>query len=247
MTYSPLTAAGTLTLEQPRRLPASLTLAVDNTLTLEQPRKLELKPRPRLPLELKLDLPDSSNTLKPAESSRAASFLKWVRTNLPWALSAGILGAELAFHAPLFVVGAGMTALTLKIVKAIIRRTPALQRLLKVALTRVGLTDARLPAMTAGVGVGAWLSVAAPSQALFFSVAEQYFTTVFGGASAATTAIPLVFGILRVIFVLYLAIALVRVINAFRNDEDWQTAARIPMMVVLCIVLGDVLSTMIVQ
>ena len=241
MTYSTaLYADPTLAVQEPRQLRP--------TLTLEKPRQLELKPRRRLPLELKLDLPPASGTIQlKAQPSRAASLLKWVRTNLPWAISAGILSAELAFHAPLFVVGAGMTGLTLTIVKAIIRRTPALQRLLKKALIRIGLTDGRIPVMTAGVGAGAWLSVAMPSQALFFSAAEQYFTTVFGGTSAATTAIPLVFGILRVIFILYLAIALVRVIGAFRNDEDWQTAARIPMMVVLCIVLGDVLSTMIVQ
>lgn len=216
------------------------------TLELDKPCQLELKPRPRQRLALALDLPPMPGTLK-TEPSRTASLLQWIRTNLPWVLSTGLLSAELVLHAPLFVVGAGMTGLTLTIVKAIIRRTPALQRLIKKALTRLGLTDARIPAMTAGVGAGAWLSVAMPSQALFFQAAEQYFTTVFGGASAATTAIPLVFGILRVIFILYLAIALVRVINAFRNDEDWQTAARIPMMVVLCIVLGDVLSTMIVQ
>ena len=216
------------------------------TLTLEQPLALQLEQRPRPLLELKLPPETTVRKLELSEPSKVAMLRKWIRANLPWALSAGILGAELALHAPLFVVGAGMTGLTLKIVKAIIRRTPALQRLVKRALTRIGLTDARLPAMAAGVGAGAWLSVAMPSQALFFAAAETYFTTVFGGATAATTAVPLVFGILRVIFVLYLAIALIRVINAFRNDEDWQTAARIPMMVVLCIVLGDLLSTMIV-
>lgn len=243
MTYSTaLYADPTLAAQETRQLRST-----DNTLTIERPRKLELALAPRRPLEISLDLPFSSKTLKTVGSSRATSFLKWVRANLPWAISAGILGAELTFHAPLFVVGAGMTGLTLKIVRAIIRRTPALQRLLKTALTRIGLTDARIPTMAAGVGAGAWLSVAVPSQALFFAAAEAYFQTVFGGASAATTAVPLVFGVLRVIFVLYLAIALVRVINAFRNDEDWQTAARIPMMVVLCIVLGDVLSTMIVN
>ncbi len=97
------------------------------------------------------------------------------------------------------------------------------------------------------------MSTALPSSAFFFQAAEQYVTQIFngaagaGGGTAVTTLIPLLFGTLRVIFVIYIGIALVRVINAFRNDEDWATAARIPLITVLCIVIGDALSSLIVQ
>jgi hypothetical protein len=167
---------------------------------------------------------------------------------MPWILSGTVLAIDLVIHAPLFVLGAGIFSFTALLVKAIVRRVPALQRMLKALLIRLGVKDGVIPTMAVGVAGGAWLTASSPSNALFFQAAEQYFQTTFGaGTSAASTAIPLVFGALRVIFVLYLAIALVRVINAFRQDEDWVTAARIPMMVVLCVVLGDVLSTLIVQ
>lgn len=200
--------------------------------------------RPRR-LSLGLDLKSAPVSAK-QQTSRLMQVMQWAKGHLPWALSAGVLGAELLFHAPMVMVGAGMAGLTLQIVRSIIRRSPAMQQHLAVVLQKLGITKARIPTLAMGVAGGAWLTAASPSNALFFQAAEQYFQTTFGGASAATTAIPLVFGALRVIFVLYLGIALVRVINAFRNDEDWQTAARIPMIVILCIVLGDVLSTMIV-
>jgi hypothetical protein len=166
---------------------------------------------------------------------------------MPWILSGTILAIDLVVHAPLFVLGAGIFSFTTLLVKAIVRRVPALQRMLKALLIKLGVKDGVLPTLSAGVAGGTWLTVSSPSNALFFQAAETYFQSTFGGSPAATTALPLVFGALRVIFVLYLAIALVRVINAFRQDEDWVTAARIPMMVVLCVVLGDVLSTLIVQ
>lgn len=154
--------------------------------------------RPRR-LSLGLDLESAPISAK--QPSRLMRVMQWAKGNLPWALSAGILGAELLFHAPMVMVGAGMVGLTLQIVRSIIRRSPAMQQHLTVVLQKLGVTKARIPTLAMGVAGGAWLTAASPSHALFFQAAEQYFTTVFGGASAATTAIPLVFGALRVIFV----------------------------------------------
>ena len=180
--------------------------------------------RPRR-LSLGLDLKSAPVSAK-QQTSRLMQVMQWAKGHLPWALSAGVLGAELLFHAPMVMVGAGMAGLTLQIVRSIIRRSPAMQQHLAVVLQKLGITKARIPTLAMGVAGGAWLTAASRAM-LFLQAAEQYFQTTFGGASAATTAIPLVFGALRVIFVLYLGIALVRVINAFRNNEDWQTAAGI--------------------
>jgi hypothetical protein len=46
--------------------------------------------------------------------------------------------------------------------------------------------------------------------------------TNFGAATG--DAIPLVFNVLRGLFLLYVGISLVRVINGARQDEDWVRA-----------------------
>lgn len=106
-----------------------------------------------------------------------------------------------------------------------------------------------MPWLTIGFAGGSWLSASLPSQAAFFVQAEAYLRQILaaGNASGVDTLIPLLFGTLRVIFIIYIGVALVRVINSFRNDEDWVTAARIPLIVVLCVVIGDALSTLIVE
>lgn len=57
-----------------------------------------------------------------------------------------------------------------------------------------------------------------PVQAQFFQNAETWMTGQFTGAGEA---IPLVFNVLRGLFLIYLGISLVKVIQASRQDEDW--------------------------
>jgi hypothetical protein len=181
-------------------------------------------------------------------------FRSRLRKLAPWLISGGILGLDLILHAPMFVLGAAIATLTVRIVKAIIKSNPLCRRVWQWLLTKAGLKEKQIPWLSIGFGGGAWISAAAPSSAFFFQAAEQYVTQLFngaaggvGGGTAVTTMIPLLFGTLRVIFVIYIGIALVRVMSAFRNDEDWSTAARIPLVTVLCIVIGDALSSLIVQ
>ena len=101
---------------------------------------------------------------------------------------------------------------------------------------------------------------AAPAHAQFFIATEEWLRSSFpiggtgggagGGAGAGgaggTDIYALVFNTLRAIFVLYLAIALVRVIAAARNDEDWQNLARTPLIILVTVTLGDILATLIV-
>ncbi len=80
----------------------------------------------------------------------------------------------------------------------------------------------------------------APASAQFLKNAETWMTGAFTGIS--TEAIKLVFNVLRGLFLVYLGISLVRIVNAARNDEDWQNLARTPLIIAVTIVLGDILA-----
>lgn len=90
-----------------------------------------------------------------------------------------------------------------------------------------------------------WLLVlfALPAQAQFFGNAENWMQTTLGANTG--DAIPLVFNVLRGLFLLYVGISLVRVINSARNDEDWQTIARTPLIIIIAVTAGDILTTLI--
>ncbi|NJO63912.1 MAG: hypothetical protein HC836_38745, partial [Richelia sp. RM2_1_2] len=68
-------------------------------------------------------------------------------------------------------------------------------------------------------------ALSTPVQAQFFQNAETWMSGQFTGADEA---IVLSFNVLRGLFILYLGISLVKVIQAARNDEDWQNLARTP-------------------
>ncbi|MBE9210325.1 hypothetical protein IQ244_28255 [Nostoc sp. LEGE 06077] len=97
-----------------------------------------------------------------------------------------------------------------------------------------------------------WLDYfAAPAQAQFFGKAEKFFkNNLTAGTttnSAGTdTAVSLIFNVLRGIYLLYIAVSLIGVINAVRKDEDWQSIARTPLLVVLAVTIADVLTGFII-
>jgi hypothetical protein len=90
-----------------------------------------------------------------------------------------------------------------------------------------------------------------PAQAQFFKAAETWITANFGkagagGAAIGTEAVALVFNVLRALFLIYLGISLVRVVNSVRQDEDWQTIARTPLLILVTVFVADVMTTLIV-
>ncbi|BAZ03135.1 hypothetical protein NIES37_71480 (plasmid) [Tolypothrix tenuis PCC 7101] len=91
------------------------------------------------------------------------------------------------------------------------------------------------------VGVVFMLDIAtAPANAQFMQNAEDFFTEYFTGVNE--DIIRYVFAVLRGLFLIYLGIGLIRVVQAARNDEDWQTIARTPIIVALTVVVGDLLA-----
>ncbi|MGB3640822.1 MAG: hypothetical protein WBA39_25085 [Rivularia sp. (in: cyanobacteria)] len=95
-----------------------------------------------------------------------------------------------------------------------------------------------------------WLDFfAAPAQAQFFGKAEDFFkNTLTEGSndSGTDTAVSLVFNVLRALFLLYIAISLIGVVNAVRKDEDWQSIVRTPLLVVIAVIVADVLTGFII-
>ncbi len=96
-----------------------------------------------------------------------------------------------------------------------------------------------------------WLDYfAAPAEAQFFKKAEDFFKTdLTRGTSTGEgtqTAVSLIFNVLRAIYLLYIAVALIGVINAVRKDEDWQSIARTPLLVVIAVTVADVLTSFII-
>ncbi|OLP17774.1 hypothetical protein BST81_11910 [Leptolyngbya sp. 'hensonii'] len=81
-----------------------------------------------------------------------------------------------------------------------------------------------------------------PAQAQFMNKAEQFFDKFTSTANIDPKVTDLVFSTLRGLFLLYLSISLIRVVQAARNDEDWQTLARTPLIIVITIVVADVLT-----
>ena len=87
----------------------------------------------------------------------------------------------------------------------------------------------------------------APANAQFMNNAEAFFNNAdYFGDIANTPVIGFIFAVLRGLFLLYLGIALVQVVQKARNDEDWQTIARTPVIVAITVVVGDVLAGLVV-
>ena len=82
-----------------------------------------------------------------------------------------------------------------------------------------------------------------PASAQFYGAAEGFFQSSF---PQAATAIPLLFNALRGIFIIYVGIALISVLRAFQQGEDWLSVARSPAVVVVVVALGDVLTSIII-
>lgn len=89
-----------------------------------------------------------------------------------------------------------------------------------------------------------WIDIfAAPANAQFYLSAEDYLT---GALPDATELINLIFIVLRGIVILYVGYNLVKVVTADRDDQDWKSLARTPLIVVMMLTIGDGVITLIV-
>lgn len=118
------------------------------------------------------------------------------------------------------------------------------------------LNTAAVVALLAGLSVISVILLGTePAAAQFFNKTQQWVENTLSkdasgsgsgsGGNNVKTMVALTFNVLRFIFVIYLGIALVKVIQAAREGEDWQTLARTPAIILLTVTLGDMLGSMI--
>ena len=149
---------------------------------------------------------------------------------IPWLFVGAYLAIHLTINAPILALGVCLSS-----AGWMIGRNSFLQGR--------NLQPLAAPALTILFAFAVWTGAATPAHAIFFQGAETFFQTTFPTAATVT---PMVFGVLRAIFLLYIAISLIRVINGVRQDEDWQTLARSPLMVAMSVAVADILTTLVV-
>lgn len=86
----------------------------------------------------------------------------------------------------------------------------------------------------------------APAHAQFLDAAEQGAATLVtglgGDAANLTGMLAFVFGALRLLLVVYMAVALIQVVNAARQGEEWKDLVRTPLLVILVVFVGDFIA-----
>ena len=101
------------------------------------------------------------------------------------------------------------------------------------------------PVLLLGIAIGFVIGLlliltVEPAQAQFFNRTQTWMTEAIPGID--TGLVALIFNVLRALFVIYLGIGLVKVIQSARNDDDWQQMARTPLILVVTVTMGDILA-----
>jgi len=101
------------------------------------------------------------------------------------------------------------------------------------------------PVLLLGIAIGfliglLFILTVEPAQAQFFNKTQTWMTGAIPGID--TGLVALIFNVLRALFVIYLGIGLVKVIQSARNDDDWQQMARTPLILVVTVTMGDILA-----
>lgn len=92
------------------------------------------------------------------------------------------------------------------------------------------------------------------ANAQFFFSAEEKIKTGLGtfsaGGDATNTAfltniISMIFWLFRIVMVIYLGVQIVKVLGQMREEEDWKATIKTPVMFLVLITVGDLVSKMI--
>lgn len=80
------------------------------------------------------------------------------------------------------------------------------------------------------------------STGFFFTNIQNKVTGIFANSPQAASINPIIlfaFGVLQVLFIMYIAWQIAKVIGSAREEEDWKQAAKTPLIVAAAVVGGD--------
>lgn len=78
---------------------------------------------------------------------------------------------------------------------------------------------------------------ASPAQAQFLNQTESWMTSVFPQAQAFA---PLIFNAIRLLIVLFVIFKGYQAVQAARNDEEWSSLVKIPLMILVLVAITDI-------
>ncbi|EAZ88865.1 hypothetical protein [Crocosphaera chwakensis] len=100
-----------------------------------------------------------------------------------------------------------------------------------------------LPVMAQAVpGGGGGTGPAGSAAGFFFTNIQNKATNIFSGSPQATTINPIIrfgFGVLQILFIMFIAWQVAKVIGAAREEEDWKQVAKTPLIVAAAVIGGD--------
>jgi hypothetical protein len=181
-----------------------------------------------------------SNPMRITHSSHRRKFLDKIQNPQLAALTAAIVGIVITF-----TCSKGMYLTALLALIGLLIAFP------KVLLNLYGKFEQLIrkhkysPVLLLGIAIGFVIGLlliltVEPAQAQFFNKTQTWMTGAIPGVD--TGLVALIFNVLRALFVIYLGIGLVKVIQSARNDDDWQQMARTPLILVVTVTMGDILA-----
>lgn len=180
------------------------------------------------------------NSMRVSYTNHRSSFLSQIQNPQIATLASAIVGIAIAFAC---TKGMYLTALLALI--GLLLAFP------KVLLSLYGKFEQMIrrykysPVLLLGIAIGFVIGLllvftVEPAQAQFFNKTQTWMTGAIPGID--TGLVALIFNVLRALFVIYLGIGLVKVIQSARNDDDWQQMARTPLILVVTVTMGDILA-----
>ena len=180
------------------------------------------------------------NSMKVSYTNYDRSFLSQIQNPQIATLTAAIVGIVMTF-----ACSKGMYLTALLALIGLLLAFPKVLLRLYGKFEQVIRKHKYSPVLLLGIAIGFVIGLllvftVEPAQAQFFNKTQTWMTGAIPGID--TGLVSLIFNVLRSLFVIYLGIGLVKVIQSARNDDDWQQMARTPLILVVTVTMGDILA-----